>query len=280
MITSVFLLLVAGVGQIQSTDDDVAKLTLPAMYQVVLERAGRAQMPAILPASRVISRIDSMPVLEISEAIPLIAKALENSDPDARRFADWAYAFIAERQDGAVLLAPVFQQILDHLSDTDPAIAKLNAIVLGSFRTPLPISVVPSLQKFLESRGTYDQTGVLIIRILLKADPQNRDTQRVILNYLKASDGETEGRIIELLGLYQVKELDYQNAVLERMSSNYPSFVRQCAIKASERLGVNAVARARPIIQAIAADPAETSEVKEAARSVLLEQDRSKNVVQ
>ena len=132
------------------------------------------------------------------------------------------------------------------------------------------MSVLPSLRKFLDSRETHDQTSVLLIRILLRADPKNRDTKRVVLNHLTPSDAETQGRIIELLGFYQVKQIDYQDAVLNRIGNSYPSFVRRCAIKASSRLDADTVARARPLIQAIADDPADDSEVRDAARSFLL----------
>lgn len=76
-------------------DDNLAKLTLSQLYQVVLDRAGKTQMPAIFPASVVLSHIDNINNAdEIRDALPLIARSLDSKDPDARGFADWAYVFM------------------------------------------------------------------------------------------------------------------------------------------------------------------------------------------
>ena len=223
------LLMAAAALTAQTTQIPDATPSLASRLDTVLQReaGGHSPTPEEIAGFDPIDPLPSPPAL--TEALPLILKALQNPDSAIRQLALTALGGLQTaapllvqtspaptstqpsepvtapvsptpagpatyKPDIARVLAPAILAIAAHLTDDSPPNRLQAAIVLGGFTPNPPTSVYPPLLTYLKRDDAISTVGQTVVSDLLQLGPISDTTADAIARFLRRSDQTASSR--------------------------------------------------------------------------------------
>ncbi len=206
--------------------------------------------------------VDPLPTpAELTEALPLILKALQNPDTQVRLLALTALvglqtsasislsssttpasaAPISEpsttpvslpptgaasyKADLARVLTPAIPAIAAHLTGESPANRLESAIVLGGFTPDPPSSLYPPLLAYLKRDDAVGLLGQMVVSDLLQLGPVSESTSDAIARFVRRSDqnASTRSDLVDAIASKPNQSQSLNKTLLTYLSSDDPS---------------------------------------------------------
>jgi len=245
------------------------KTTIPSLtefFQNLVQRYDPKSLPTtseLLQVTRPVSKADTR---EITKALPWISDAIHHQDETVE--ADGAYALLAisYRSDATDLLNGQ-HEVFDRLLNTGPARFQLGTItILSNLRTGPTSPLFPELLKFVKQTDRDPQAQVQGVFVLAKYSPNDTEALSTIRAFASRPQASTiRETLAHGLAMTASDNPSIQPMLLSLVHDPDAS-VRFTVIQA---LSGDALKKALPELEKIAADPNEESRVKEVARQAI-----------
>ena len=267
----------------------------------VLQRASNGHSPTPDEISSV-SSTPAADAADLAAAVPLLLKALDNSDVAVRTYGLTALAGLevaaaaealapaaAPAADGtqpgpipvaagpsaysvaaAQQLAPAIPQIAKHLTEESQPNRLLTSVILGGFSPNPPAGVFSPLYAFLQRDDANGSTGLAVVNALLNVGPVNDDTAAAITKYLRRSDQvDARASVIDAIASNPHQSQVLNKTVVSFVRSDDPSLQARVILSLPQLdLAPDVFADTKSRVAGMADDPGENLQVVNAAKSV------------
>ena len=252
------LMLLSPLALTAQTSDAVPSLTSRLATVLQREANGHSPTPEEIAGFDPIDPLPSSP--DLTEALPLILKALLNPDSEVRLLAlttlvglqtsaptsmqpsatltsapasEPATISVSPSPAGpasykvnlARILTPAIPAIAAHLIDDSPPNRLESAIVLGGFTPDPPPSLYPPLLAYLKRDDAVGVLGQMIVSDLLQLGPVNASTSDVIARFVRRSDqtASTRSDLVDAIASKPNQSQLLNKTLLTYLSSDDPS---------------------------------------------------------
>ena len=207
---------------------------------------------------------------EARATLPSVMAALAHRDDDIKMDALMALFAIGQRPDGAELLKSVVNDISLHLENTtDPRVPRFAVHVLATIHPVPPPEVVPVTLNFVKKTGQDLELQIAVSEILMERAPHDPAALDAIEKLAgTAASRKSRVAMIDAVGRRRSPDQRLTEIVVHSLKDSDP-VVRRRAIYHVSRLGSAVRSKAASELQAIAANPNETPEMKRAAQNAL-----------
>ena len=228
---------------------------------------------------------------DLEAAIPLLLKALENSDTTVRTYALTVLAGLqvadsgpeapgtlpgtppasAYKADTASLLNPAVPKIATHLTEESTSNRALAATILGGFSTSPPPSIFPPLYAFLKRDDAVGSIGLAVVSDLLQLGPISAETASTVARFLRRSDQTPDARanLADLIATRPNQNQALNKSLLGYLDSDDPSLRARLILSLPQLdLAADVFADTRARIAQLADNTGENLQVVNAAKSV------------
>ena len=228
---------------------------LAIRLQTVLQRevSGHSPTPEEIAS---FDPLDPLPTpLALTDALPLLRKALESPDASVRLLALTALGGLQTTASASLstaspasaepattpaptpsapafykpeiarLLAPAVPAIAAHLTDDSPPNRLQTAIVLGGFTSNPPPALYPPLLAYLKRDDAVGTVGQMVVSDLLQLGPVSDTTAEAISHFLRRSDQTTSSRsdLVDAIASKPNQSQSLNKTLLTYLSSEDPS---------------------------------------------------------
>ncbi len=257
LLAALLLLPPASTTRAQTSD---ATSSLASRLDSVLQReaGGHSPTPEEIAAFDPLDPLPSLPAL--TEALPLILKALQNPDSAVRQLALTALGGLqtaapppiqpspalsstqpsepvsspapqtpsapaSYKPDLAHILAAAIPAIAAHLTDDAPPNRLQAAIDLGGFTPDPPASIYPPLFAFLKRDDAISTVGQMVVSDLLQLGPVSDTTADAISRFLRRSDQTASSRsdLVDAIASKPNQSQSLNKTLLTYLASDDPS---------------------------------------------------------
>ena len=256
----------------------------------VLHRASNGHSPApeeIAPMATI-----SQPAAPDLEAcVPLLLKALENTDASVRTYALTTLTGLqttdappeaptslpgtppasAYKPEVSLLLAPAIPRLAAHLTEESPTNRALTASVLGGFSAAPPPSIFPPLYAFLKRDDAIGPIGLAVVSDLLQLGPISADTATAVAHFIRRSDQTPDSRanLADLIATKPNQSQSLNKSLLAYLDSDDPSLRARLILSLPQLdLAPDVFADTRARISQLAENTGENLQVINASKSV------------
>jgi len=244
-------------------------LSAQAFYQNLVQQYRPSALPSQSQLLAADKQIRTASPAEVSAALPWIAVALRHKDVRVQKYAAMGLLAVSLRPDSAKLLQN-YTAVIDSLLDSpDEVLQGIPMFVYVEMNAPLPPEARSALLAFLKSTDRAPQVQVRAMGALLRLAPQDSDVIDAAAQFLsRPLDWQTREGALNAVRNTQVDDLQITDAVIASLKDPHPG-VKLGAMGALDRIGVDALIRAQPILQRLARDPNESPQVRSAASKAL-----------
>jgi HEAT repeat protein len=204
---------------------------------------------------------------DIERLIPTLIELIRLNDHQLRSDSLLALFTIGQRHNGAELLSAHVGEIGALLDD--PTLAGATATFMSSIKPVPPREVIRPLNRFLTMTNVDPQTQVGAVYALVRLAPGDSDVAAAVESFFGRSlaKGVREDAL-NALGSRKVTSPALRSIVIESLSDQDPG-VRFTAVQTLSRIGPDAIANARPLLEELSNSPTEPEDLRNAAREAL-----------
>lgn len=240
-----------------------------AFYQNLVREYRPSALPSQSQLLAVDKQIRAASPKEVSAALPWIAVALRHKDLRVQKYAAMGLIAVSFRPDSAKLLQDYTPVIDSLLNSPDEALQGIPMFIYVRMNAPLSPATRSTLIAFLKRTDRAPRAQVGDLWALLRLTPRDSEAIDAAAQFLSRSlDWQTREEALNAVRNTQVDDLRITDAVIASLKNPHPG-VKLAAMSALDRIGVDALLRAQPILQKLARDPNEPPQVRSAAGKAL-----------
>ncbi len=258
LVRTAILMLLPSLALTAQISDAVPSLTSRLTTVLQRETNGHSPTPEEIAGFDPVDPLPNPP--DLTEALPLILKALQNPDAEVRLLALTALVGLqtsstnatqpsiaptaapssepattsvssspagpaSYKVDLARILTPAIPAISARLGDDSPPNRLEAAIVLGGFTPDPPLSLYPPLLAYLKRDDAIGILGQLIVSDLLQLGPVSESTSDAIARFLRRSDqtASTRSDLVDAIASKPNQSQTLNKTLLIYLSSDDPS---------------------------------------------------------
>ncbi|GEM_PF-1895966 len=228
---------------------------------------------------------------DLQAAVPLLLKALTNSDTPVRTYALTALSGIQVAVDTAsaappssgamgataytaettALLAPAILTIASHLTEESIPNRILTATILGGFTPNPPAAIYPPLYAFLTRDDAIGQIGFAVVSDLMQFGPISEDTNAAVARFVRRSDQTPDSRanLVDLIATRSNQSQSLNKTLLTYLNSDEPGLRARVILSLPQLdLAPEVFAETRTRISQLADNTGENLQVVNAAKAI------------
>jgi hypothetical protein len=208
----------------------------------------------------------------VAAALPILKQYLEGPNVELRRYALLTISQLARRPNSASELASILPAVYSHLYEQDIHLRATTVLAIETIRPEPPDQSIAALIGALGKTNVSDFYGPGLAESLVRIRPNDDDVQNAVIAYINKHkpgiDDSHKADVIEAIGGPQLGERTTQEIV--HLAGTSPAGrLRNAAIIACAKIGPRAVSQIKDTLDAIKANPAETSDSLKAVHQAL-----------
>lgn len=238
------------------------------IFQRLVQNVGTPAQPKPQEILNVEEGIAKMSPAEVRSALPSVEVALEDRNEHLQLAAASALFAISLRSDSADLLNPYIADIGQLFNSPNRGVAGYAALIVLNLRPAPPSEVVPLMLASLDQPNSA-KAQIPAVAALVRLAPEDPQVIAAVLKFLsRPLDVDTRIAALNAIDTSRVNDPGVRDAVIHALNDPYPG-VKLAAIGTLERMGPDAVRRAKSRLRIMAKEPNEPVRVRAAARDAL-----------
>lgn len=264
MKTACLILAVSTVLSAQTTN------SLQGIFQRLVQNFGTPAQPKPEEIRNVEEKIAELSPADIRSALPSVKVALQDRHEKVQATASSALFSISLRSDSADLLNPYIDDIGQLFNSPSRRVTGYAALIVLNLRPAPPPEVVRLMLASL-NQANPAEAQISAVAALVRLAPENPDVVAAVLKFLsRPLDVDTRIAALNAIHTSRVNDPGVQDAVIKALNDPHPG-VKVAAIGTLDRMGPEAVGKAKSRLQTFTKEPNEPVRVRAAAQDALKE---------